>query len=100
MTCMVFEQRLDTAPVCVPHTGRQVIPQIDVKIVKKSHLWMENRYLNPASVEFAEDLPVPARQTGARRQGRRRTTIKSLPRRFGKIGAPKAVNYFQKSQPL
>ncbi|RLB90626.1 MAG: hypothetical protein DRH50_12100 [Deltaproteobacteria bacterium] len=29
--------------------------------------------LNPASVESAEDLPVPARQTGARRQGRRRT---------------------------
>ncbi|GEM_PF-6161967 len=31
--------------------------------------------LNPASVEFAEDLPVPARQTGARRQGCRRTTV-------------------------
>ncbi len=31
--------------------------------------------LNPASVEFAEDLPVPARQTGARQQGRRRTTV-------------------------
>ncbi len=30
-------------------------------------------YLNSASVEFAEDLPVPARQTDARRQGRRRT---------------------------
>jgi len=26
--------------------------------------------------------------------------IKSLPHRFGKIGAPEAVNYFQKSQPL
>jgi len=50
--------------------------------------------LNPASVEFAED---------ARRQGRRRTYDTSSPcqhRRFGKIGAPEAVSYFQKSQPL
>jgi len=69
-------------------------------IATQKPLWTENYYLNPASVEFAEDLPVPARQAGARRQGRRRTMIKSLPDRFGKISAPKAVNYFQKSQPL
>jgi len=65
-------------------------------------------YLNPASVEFAEDLPA----AGARRQGHRRTTIKSLPRRlfslhsdslpfgwvssFGKINTALRVNCFQK----
>jgi len=31
------------APVCVQRTGRQVIPQIDAEIVKKSHLWMETK---------------------------------------------------------
>jgi len=46
-------------------------------------------YLNPASVEFAED---------ARRQGRRRTYDTSSPcqhRSFGKIGAPEGLTIFK-----
>ena len=43
------------APVCVQRTGRQVIPQIDAEIVKKSHLWMETNF-NWQKEEFPWNL--------------------------------------------
>ena len=60
----------------------------------------KNYHLNPASVEFAEDLPAAGRCKAARAQTYYDTSSPCQHRRFGKIGAPEAVNYFQKSQPL
>ena len=49
--------------------------RVDIVGATKFRVGKNGLHLNPASVEFAEDLPVPARQTGARRQGRRRTML-------------------------
>jgi len=45
-------------------------------------------YLNPASVEFTEDLPAAGRCKAARAQTYYDTSSPCQHRRFGKIGAP------------
>jgi len=45
-------------------------------------------HLNPASVEFAEDLPTAGRCKAARAQTYYDTSSPCQHRRFGKIGAP------------
>ncbi|MCD6562093.1 MAG: hypothetical protein J7L16_10125 [Deltaproteobacteria bacterium] len=45
-------------------------------------------YLNPASVEFAEDLPAAGRCKAARAQTYYDTSSTCKHHRFGKIGAP------------
>jgi len=54
----------------------------------KYHTIPAQLYLNPASVEFAEDLPAAGRCKAARAQTYYDTSSLCQHRRFGKIGAP------------